>query len=229
MAWIISLLVRGWKFLVALFGSKPAASPAPPAQPKRTEDTVFNPLELLVGYPVRLEGIDFTGVQFRVTKLSQFESSISGEQWCDYSLIGSKDGMDQAIRLRAYKKYGKLYLIALHLHEEAEADSGIAGALEDPEGKFIIETDGVQSHYSRLDGRRKAIMGTVTDIADTDGSGKVETDEVTKRYVSVWDYSRKTQLDGVDIVQYAFVEHENNSTYRVEFGYALRREAVLTD
>lgn len=225
MAW----LTRMWRSISAwLFGSKPAAAPTtPPDPPKPAEATVFNPLGYTVGTPLQLQGIDFNGVTFRVVKLSQFESSVSGEQWCDYSLVGAKDGIDQAVRLRAYKKYGQLKLIALHLHEETDAESGIAGALEDPEGKFIITTDGVEAHYVRLDGRRKAIVGTVTDLADTDGSGKVDVNEVTKRYVTVWDYSRKTQLDGVNVVQYAFVEFDRKDTYRVEFGYVLHPDSIL--
>lgn len=195
-------------------------------EPKNTtvseESKIYNPIGCKVGGVVKVDSLDFRDYRFGVTEIEQYTVTVNGKKhrMVDYSLLARPIGQpDYECILRIVPDSNSRSAcshraILMSLYDSMEFNEGLLEVVKSDEKKFVIdddkcdddETNDEHFEYWRVNDVGMSYIANVTNLADADGDGKVDENEVTKRQVEFWDYSRLTDMDGVEVEEFVFVE-----------------------
>lgn len=190
-----------------------------------------NPLGARVGNTVSFaHEPEISGINFVIEKLSIYETKVKARKFyhTDYHLKGLSLGMDKPLRFRlrlipdedeTNKLGSKVQLLQIYHSMEWDegfyqnvllSDSGEFHVNEDDQGNALAEP----RKYWRIEDVLDAYHARVTVLADKDGNGTIEDDELERLDVTYWDYHRQTTNEaGVDYIEYLTVEMTDQSRY----------------
>lgn len=171
-----------------------------------------NPLGAKVGQTVSIDhDEEISGINFVLEKISVYETKIKERKFhhTDYHLKGVTLDRDRPLRLRlrltpdedeTNKLGSKITLLTLYdemewdeeFHDNVLSNSeGIFDVNYDDDGKELSEP----RRYWRIEDYLDPYHARVTVLADKDGNGTIEENELERLDVTYWDYSRET-VDG---------------------------------
>lgn len=190
-----------------------------------------NPLGAKVGCTVSIDHDPQTaGVNFVIERLGVYETKIKEKKFyhTDYFLKGVTLDRDTPIKLRlrlvpdedVNNKLGCRILL-LNNYEEMEWDEGFYnGVLLSESGVFDVNYDDEGKElqeprrYWRIEDVLDPYKARVTLMADSDGNGKIDDNELERVDVTYWDYHRNTEdQNGVEYTEYLIVEMKDKSRY----------------
>lgn len=189
------------------------------------EELIYNPLGVRCGSAMSINELDLRGLEFFVREIREYKANINGEEYkfTDYDLLARPLGKpDVAVRLRVMPEDNPDSLcthrtIVLNLMDEFGYDEGFEeGVLKDDTGIFQIDNDGEEpQRFWRPGEEGNYLLDSYRFrgkyLRDTDGSGKVDADEVSRFGIDSWDYSRETDIDGVATEEFLFVEKNTDT------------------
>jgi hypothetical protein len=201
-----------------------------------------NPLEAKIGCTVCFEHeADMAGINFVIEKISVYETEIGREKFfhTDYHLKGTSLDTDGYIRLRlrltpddnAMDEMGQKIQL-LYLYEEMGWDSGLYDMLNE-NGDFNADYDGEGEtsfkvnyddegnelehprQYWRVENVPDPYRSNCTLLADLDGDGTIEDDELEHFPITSWDFSRLTDDPETqqEMTEYLTVEMDDGTRY----------------
>lgn len=191
------------------------------------EEKIFNPLGVKVGSAMSISDIDLRGLEFFVREIHELRANINGDEYkfADYDLLARPLGKDDvAVRLRVMPEDNPDSLcthrtIVLGLMDEFGYDEGFEeNVLKDDTGIFQIDPDDRNPEpvqYWRPGEEGNFLLDSYSfrgkRLRDSDGDGSVEEGEVGRFAIDSWDYSRATDIDGVDTEEFLFVEKDTET------------------
>ncbi len=178
------------------------------------ESQVYNPIGMKIGGLVTIDDLDYRGHQFVLKALRSSELELGREkfQFADYDFLSRPIGADElAVRLRisqAQREAQTLTVLLLALYHEQEFSQEIRDICENSRKTFVVnQGQSDEETYWRVGdvGLAYHALHSHT-LSDKDGDGTVQADEKEDADHQFWDYSRITQIDGVDVEQFFIVE-----------------------
>jgi hypothetical protein len=216
MAKLYEILLRkiGW-----LDEEKPAAT---------EEQKIYNPIGAKIGGSITIDSLDYRGLNFFVKEIREYSVSMGGKnhRFVDYILLARPlNKPDMWVRLRLVPDKNSATRLThkamvLHLYDEFEYSEDFKkGVLEDPSKKFVVDDDkndadasnDTHDEYWRVNDVGISYNAKYLSMTDENNDGKVSQDELGRGSLDFWDYSRLTDIDGVELEQYMFVEMDNKS------------------
>lgn len=176
------------------------------AQPVDPAANMFNPLHARVGSGLRIDSPEYLGKEFSIRELLEYDFGRGDKVSC-YVATSVDDG--SAIRVRLQMDDGQMRSIACRLHDELDAEPGIEGAVADRGGIFVItrhDKNDEEERYTRINDLRVPREAKISKLSDANGDGEITPNEKESWSAKTWDYSRKTEVDGVTVREYLFVE-----------------------
>jgi len=199
---------------------------APP--PKAEEQKVFNPIGAKIGGSITVDALDYRGLNFFVKEIREYSVNMAGKnhRFVDYILLARPLGKpDMWVRLRLVPDRNSdtrltHKAMVLHLYDEFEYNEDFKqGVLEDESKKFVVDDDkndgdpsnDTHDEYWRVNDVGISYSAKYLAMQDENNDGKIDQDEIARGNIDFWDYSRLTDIDGVETEQYMFVEMDKKS------------------
>lgn len=195
---------------------------APTPQEKMEEEKIYNPIGSKVGGVVKIDSIDLRDHRFTVKEIREYSVGIGGatHRMVDYILLSRPIGKaDFMVRLRVVPNPDSKSRIThramvMSLYDDLAYNEGLHDVVRDDTLKFVVDDDkddadesnDTHEEFWRVNDVRSSYVSKVKVLADADGDGKVVSDEVSKIQIEFWDYSRMTEMDGVETEEFVFVE-----------------------
>jgi hypothetical protein len=161
---------------------------------------LFNPLGAALKCPISIDDLDYRGKDWFVEDIRQYETDLGGKRYllADYFLV-SKDlkGGEERVKLRIVPGPKAMLLTQT---DEMEYNAGFEReVLDDPSLLFKVDYRDdqgrdVHEEYTRCGSVKIPYKADVKTIGG---------DSFALKY---WDYSRDTEIDGVQAEQYLYVE-----------------------
>lgn len=207
------------------------------------ESKVYNPIGCKVGGVVKVDALDFREHRFTVREIQEYSVSIGGSnhRMVDYILLARPIGKpDFLCRLRIVpnpdsKSMTTHRSLLLSLYDDLAYNEGLHGVVRDETKKFVIDddkkdddaTNDTHEEFWRVNDVGTSYVANVKTLADTNGDGKVASNEVTNGQVEFWDYSRLTDLDGVETEEFVFVEmNKSDGWFKIWRGAEVNPERI---
>lgn len=197
----------------------------PPEEVQETK--VYNPIGAKVGGSITIDDIDYRGLNFFVKEIREYKIQVGGErhQFVDYVLLARPLGKDDLwVRLRLVPdRSGESRFthraMVLSLYDDLPYNEGLHDVVRDSTLKFVVDDDmsdddpdnDIHEEFWRVNDVAASYTAKVSSLKDVDGSGKVDRHEVSRSEIEFWDYSRMTDIDGVEAEEFLFVEMDTNS------------------
>lgn len=201
-------------------------SSKPVEKEKVQEDLIYNPIGCKVGGVVKVDSLDFRDHRFTVRSIREHTVQISGTDrivkpprhfMVDYELLARPIGKpDFNCRLRIVPNPDSNSrtthrAMLLTLYDDLAYNEGLHGVVQDDTQKFVIDDDSdpdniIHDEFWRVNDVKTSYISSIKTLADIDKSGTVDEKEVSKSSVEFWDYSRMTDMDGVEVEEFVFVE-----------------------
>ena len=206
---------------IGLWGSD---SVKPATVDKAQEDLIYNPIGCKVGGVVKIDSLDFRDHRFTVREIQEYSLSLNGNRhrMVDYTLLARPIGQpDFTCRLRIVpnpdsKSSTTHRALLMTLYDDLAYNDGLHDVVKDDTKKFVIDNDSdpeniIHDEFWRVNDVGVSYVANVKVLADRDGSGKVDEKEISRESVEFWDYSRNTDIDGVEVEEFVFVEMDKSS------------------
>ena len=195
-------------------------------EPKNTvvsqEEKIYNPIGCKIGGVVKIDSLDFRDYRFTVQEIEQLIVNKDGtnHSMVDYSLLARPIGQpDFECVLRIVPETNSRSSVShrailLSLYDSMAYDEGLHNVVKSDDKKFVIDDDKSDDdptndehlEFWRVNDVGTSYVARVTNLSDTDGDGKVDESEVSSHQVEFWDYSRMTDIDGVEVEEFVFVD-----------------------
>jgi len=192
-------------------------------KPVPVEEKFANPARVKIGGVLTLKTIDLMGLVFTVRSREEWTRQVNGNTrtFTDYRLLARPhDGEDVEILLRMIPianpdPIAKLThnCVALRKFFECGWDNedernGLLEGLNDPKGQMLFAAGTPeQKTFLRINGK-EAFDCDVAILADLDGNGKVEENEVRHKKYRMWDFFCKSTLDGQIVTEFLYVHQD---------------------
>lgn len=194
---------------------------------EKQESLIYNPIGAKVGGTMTIDDIDYVGLTFVIKKIS--ELSIGRNRFTDYELLARPiDSDDVRLKVRISPHNDEYSILLLKLYHESGFDQGLYDVVRDRNMKFVIDDASCNLHeeFWRINDIHSSHTSIVKVLVDSDGDGKVRADEVTTSKLEIWDYSRMTVLDEVELEEFLFVEMDNDAMFQIWRGTAISAERI---
>lgn len=184
------------------------------------EEQYENPAKVKIGGVMSVNTIDYSNLIFVVKELWQWNREINGNKRTitDYKLLARPhDGEDLEVIVRIIPrenpdaKYTHDFAVLTKFFEcgwddEGERD-GVLEALADPEGKLVWHKGEEDEQTFFL--MNKTLGLDVNVIADLNGNGEIEEDEVRDEKYDLYVYARDTLDEAKQpMTEFFFVQHD---------------------
>lgn len=183
------------------------------------EENIYNPLRTKVGANVILDVLDYRDYRYVISEIQAYTIKLANKthNMVDYLLVGKKIGSPNVnYRLRVVPDLDSNSKVThramiLSLYDTIAYDQGFLDIVQDDSLKFDITDDSdsdnvILEEYWRVNDVKSSYKAKLTSLADEDRDGIVEENEVSQSSVEFWDFSRLTQIDGVETEQFLFIE-----------------------
>lgn len=186
------------------------------------ETKVYNPIGCKIGGVVKIDAIDLREHRFAVREIREYSVSIGGDRhrMVDYALLARPIGQpDFHARLRLVpdpdsKSKTTHRALFMTQYDSLAYNEGLHDVVRDDTKKFVIDddkndtdpTNDEHAEFWRVNDVGSSYVSNVKVLTDKDGDGKVDASEVSTTQVEFWDYSRLTDVDGVETEEFVFVE-----------------------
>lgn len=181
---------------------------------KSPEDLIYNPIGCKVGGVVKIDSLDFRDHRFTVKDIREYSLSLNGKQhrMVDYTLLARPIGKpDFACRLRIVpnpnsKSSTTHRALLMTLYDDLAYNEGLYEIVVDDTKKFVIDNDSdpeniIHDEFWRVNDVGASYVANVKVLAEL----------VSRESIEFWDYSRNTDVDGVEVEEFVFVEMEKGS------------------
>ena len=210
---------RGRTLFEILTGRNPA---------KPLELQYHNPLQAKVGCTVAFEHEpDIAGINFVVEGISVYDTKVGSQNFyhTDYQLKGISLDHSAPVRQRLRliiddNASGGQRLQLLYLYHEMEYNEDLRKILGDPTGEFPVNEDDEGNaleeprKYWRVEDVLDPYNARVTVLRDVDGDGKIDDEELERKDVVYWDFSRMTDdAAGNEIKEFLTIEMDKGTGY----------------
>lgn len=191
------------------------------------EQKIYNPIGAKIGGSITIDSLDYRGLNFFVKEIREYSVSSGGKnhRFVDYVLLArplNKPDMWVRLRLVPDKNSGTRLThkaMVLKLYDEFEYNEDFKNVLEDESKKFVIDDDkndadpsnDTHDEYWRVNDVGLAYTAKYLSMTDENNDGRVSQDELNRGSLDFWDYSRLTDIDGIELEQYMFVEMDKKS------------------
>lgn len=197
-----------------LFGRKQVAE-----QP--LESKIFNPLDLRVGNALKINTLELERLGFNLKALREVTCNIGNEKhsFVDYDLVARPFGSEPVSkRLRlvpANNDVGFDVALIEKIGECGWNDEGTEDFIKSldynvHQGVFTEGEGDDQVTFWRINDVQSEYKGNTLLLADKDNSGKVDQNEVEKGELTYWDYWREFEEAGNKLIEFYFVELDQN-------------------
>lgn len=212
-----------------------------PKQPEKSqEERIYNPIKCKVGGVVKIDSLDFRDHRFTVREIKEYSLSLGGSyhRMVDYVLLArpiGKPDLKVILRLVPDKDSNSKVshrALLLTLYDELEYNEGLHNVVKDDTGKFEIDDNSdpenvVHDEFWRVNDVLTSYLANVKTLTDDDGDGKVDTSEVKNSKVEYWDYYRDTDVEGVEIQEFVFVQMDSkNGWFQIWRGSEVNSERI---
>lgn len=182
-----------------VYVNRPGRSAARPPE----ETPVYNPLSAQCGSFVTINELPFRGKNYRVAEIQQYDHDVGGKRFplVNYVLQSG----EEVVRLRAIPFEDRWKALLLTLYDDLAYNEGLHNVVRDDTLKFVVDDAeaGLHEEYWRVEDVRESYKARVTILR---GENKDATPEVLHAQLEYWDYWRDTEVDGVKVTQYLYVE-----------------------
>lgn len=187
------------------------------------EDLIYNPIGCKVGAVVKIDSLDFRDHRFTVKEILEYSVSVGGNKHSMVDYVLSAPGMNCRLRMVPdpdSQSRTTHRALLLTLYDEFGYSEDLHAVVKDDTKKFVIDDDSdpnniIHDEFWRVNDVGISYQSRVKKLADTDSSGKVDKREITTSSVEFWDYSRMTNLEGVEVEEFFFVEMDTATGYFV--------------
>jgi hypothetical protein len=207
---------------------------------KAQEDLIYNPIGCKIGGVVKVDSLDFRDHRFTVREIREYSVGVGGKKhrMVDYVLLARPIGKpDFLCRLRIVpepdsKSKTTHKSLLLSLYDDLAYNEGLHNVVKDDTKKFVIDDDTdpenvIHAEFWRVNDVGTIYTSNIKVLADLDGNGKVEANEVKKEQVDFWDYSRNTDLEGVEVEEFVFVEmNKTDGWFKIWRGTEVNPERI---
>lgn len=210
---------------------------------KSQEEKIYNPIGCKIGGVVKIDSIDLRDHRFIVREIREYAIGVGGSKhrMVDYVLLSRPIGKsDFTVRLRVVPNPDSNSRIThramvLSLYDDLAYNEGLHDVVRDDTLKFVVDddksdadpTNDVHEEFWRVNDVHQSYASQVKVLHDNDGDGKVEASEVSKLEVEFWDYSRMTEMDGIEVEEFIFVEmNKQNGWFQIWRGAEVIPERV---
>lgn len=180
------------------------------------ESKIWNPIGARVGSSITIDCLDYRGLNFFVREIREFTVQLAGKKhrFVDYVLLARPlEGEDVWARLRLVPDTdsGSLLThksVVLSLYDEFAYNQEFKDNVLLNETKEFIVTnpDETEEKYWRVNDVSQSYNTKYVSLIDENHDGKVSEDELSHGEIEFWDYNRLTEIDGVEMEQFLFVE-----------------------
>ncbi len=193
------------------------------------ENRIFNPLNATIKNKVLTDRLYDVKVVRELQLTNLFKLDGVRIHWADYlladgkHLIVSKDNLTDELSVVSLDKidefgYDEDFHKGMLLGQVKDGD----GWVNDPNAVGDLAYEGVE--YRRVEGVKEPLFFNVREAVDSDGSGRVSTDEIGEYQVTYWDYYRQTEHGEAEFI---FVEMRNDTGYfTVWRGVEINRDSI---
>jgi hypothetical protein len=197
------------------------------------EDKIYNPIGCKVGGVVKIDSLDFRDYRFTVKEIVEYSIEVGKKHvMTDYVLLARPIGKNDFVcRLRvvpdptSHSKFTHRALI-LSLYDELAYDEDLHNVVLDDTKKFVIDDDkddddasnDEHSEFWRVNDVGVSYNATLKTLKEDGFSGSA---------IDFWDYSRMTDLDGVEMEEFVFVEMDKcNGWFQIWRGTEVSPERI---
>lgn len=188
------------------------------------ENLIYNPIGCKVGGVIKIDSLDFRDHRFTVREIREYSISLGGNKhsMVDYVLLARPIGKpDFECRLRIVPNPDSNSrtthrALLMTLFDDLAYNEGLHGVVQDDTKKFVVDDDSdpdniIHEEFWRVNDVGSSYVSNVKILADSDKSGKVDENEISRCTTEFWDYSRNTDVDGVEVEEFIFVEMDKKS------------------
>lgn len=190
-----------------MFGDKTPAAPKPQMKTKQN----YNPIGCDLNSIVKIDAIDFRDYRFSVKEVKNHSIIMGGKthNMVDFILESNKFNEGKTFCLRVVpnknSKSSKTYrILVMNLYDSLAYDEGLHGVVKDDTKKFVIDDDTDESNIIHDEFWR------VNDVGIS-YSSNVKSLPEDKCEIEFWDYSRNTDVDGVEVEEFVFVQMDKKT------------------
>jgi len=184
-----------------------------PAETETEESKVYNPIKARVGCSVSINELDYRGLNFFLKEIREYvvRKDNRKHRFVDYVLLARPLGKeDVSVRLRlvpagSEEDFSHRAMI-MTSYDSLAYDNGLDDTVRDDTKQFVVTENDQEDIYWRVNDVGTSYEATIFTLKDENGDGKVDSNEVNKAKIEFWDYSRMTEIDGVKVEQFLFVE-----------------------
>jgi hypothetical protein len=194
---------RGKKTMPTLFQMLKSALFGRAGPPRQAETAIYNPLSARCGAFVAIDAIDFRGKNYRIAEIQQYDHDVGGKRFQLVNYVLRFD--EEVVRLRAIPAEGRWKALLLTLYDDLAYDEGLHNVVRDDTLKFVVDDpeENLHEEYWRVEDVRESYKAEVTILRGKEPNAPPE---VSTARIEYWDYWRDTEVDGVKVTQYLYVE-----------------------
>jgi len=184
----------------------------------------YNPLKMKIGNSIKIDILDFEKFNFTIQTLREVKRIVDNENFlfADYAILARPldgDSVSRRLRLMPMEHSdGNLTHKVLLLNKiaECEYDKNFHEGLSYEQNQGIFtEADAT---YWRVDDVKNEWNATTVTLQDIDNNGRLPPNEIKHGKLTYWDFWRQTEIDGNSLIEFYFVEMDQNGFFEFWVG-----------
>jgi hypothetical protein len=202
---------------------------------KPQEDMIYNPIGCKVGDVLKIGVLDLRDCRFTVREILEYSIVLCGNKhrMVDYILdINHADKRKLRIAPDPDSKSQAIYgALLLSLYDEFVYNEDLHAVVQDDTKKLVIDDEtnpdnAIHEEFWRVNDVGSSYKADVKKLVDIDGDGKISEEEVKASSVEFWDYSRMTNVEGVEIEEFMIVEMDETGYFTLWRGSEVNPERI---
>lgn len=206
------------------------------------ESTIYNPICCKIGNVIKIDNLDYRDYRFTVKMIREY--SVKNNKMTDYVLVARPIGQDDlTVLLRMCpdsEVKTKHRAVVLHLHDELQYDEGLHNLLKDmkndEEKIFEMNDDSdpenpIQEKFWRVNNvgisHTAQVKSISPEVYRDEKDEYKESAEINSSLVEFWDFSRITNVEGIDLEEFVYVEMDKeDGMFQIWRGFEVIPERI---
>jgi hypothetical protein len=180
----------------------------------------YNPLKVKVGTVINILDNEYKDLNFIVKSVEDYQRlpAKNNNHFCDYNVTATSAKGNQSLKIRLVPNEDSSIghdVLVLSKYDSMQYDKTFEEeVLNSPTLQFDINLENEVLSYWRINDVDSPYKIKVTLLKDTDGDGKVETEEIQTSTIILWDYWRDVnEENGIQTREYLYVEMTDKDKY----------------